>query len=153
MLLCQDVCGKSGQMKRSLFLLVVMGFLAGPLRAMPLLRIDDVWPYELACRHAAVSFYRADGSLLLRAKGGALYAANGSQEGMIRQCERIQDRTGSLQARRDASGRYFLANGSLLGRIEPDGRVFAANGALALRIRNNAVYLPSGQLLARFRID
>ena len=121
-----------------------------PAQAMTILRIDDVWPFELACRYPKSTIYRADGGLLLRAKDGILYTSSGAQEAQIRQCDRIHDRTGSLLARRDAGGRYYLASGAALGCFDEDGNVYAAGGELVLRIRDRSVYLPSGRLLARF---
>ncbi len=135
-------------------LLLFLGSLLSPLvQALLVTRIDDVWMLELACRYPRVAFHGANGALLARARDGQLYAANGGLEARITACERVQDRSGALLARRDASGRYTLASGALLGRFEADGRVVAANGTLALRLRDGAVYLPSGALLARYRAE
>lgn len=135
-------------------LLLFLGGLLSPLvHALLVTRIDDVWMLELACRYPAVTFYAASGSLLARARDGQLYAANGALEARITACDRVQDRSGVLLARRSGDGCYSLASGALLGRFEPDGRVLTANGSLALRLRDGAVYLPSGVLLAKFRVE
>lgn len=135
-----------------LLLLFLGGLLSPQALGLLVTRIDDVWMLELACRYPRVTFHGANGSLLARARDGQLYAANGALEARITACERVQDRSGVLLARRNGDGRYSLANGTLLGRFEADGRVLAANGSLALRLRDGAVYLPSGALLARYRV-
>jgi hypothetical protein len=119
--------------------------------ALFIISMEDVWMFEVACHASRVDFYAASGSLLARADSGKLMSASGSREGDIRDCEKIYDRSGSLLARRDANGRYYLASGSLLGRIE-DGRFYSASGSLVLRLDKDAVYDASGRLLARFNI-
>ena len=136
----------------ALLLLSGLSLAPNPAHALFIISMEDVWMFEVACHASRVDFYAASGSLLARSNSGKLMAASGSVEGDIRNCEKIHDRSGSLLARRDAKGRYYLANGSTLGRIE-DGRFYSASGNLVLRMDKNAVYDASGRLLARFRIQ
>lgn len=126
--------------------------MAHPAQALFIISMEDVWMFEVACHAQRVDFYATSGSLLARADRGKLMAASGSLEGDIRDCAKIYDRSGSLLARRESDGRYYLANGSSLGRIE-DGRFYAASGSMVLRLDREAVYDASGRLLARYNIQ
>lgn len=136
----------------ALLLLSGLPKMPNPAHALFIISMEDVWMFEVACHASRVDFYAASGSLLARANSGKLMSASGSLEGDIRNCEKIYDRSGSLLARRDANGRYYLANGSSLGRID-DGRFYAASGSLVLRMDKDTVYDASGRLLARFKVQ
>ena len=142
----------SGKLFIVLFLLVQ---LLAPLPANALLvtGMDDIWFFEVACKHQQVQFFNANGSLLATARSGKLYAANGALEGEIRDCLRIYSSSGALLATRNSDGRYYLANGSLLGRIEPDGRVVNADGSPEGRVNGQYFLGANGSIKVRFKVE
>lgn len=127
-------------------------FLAPHSYSMIIVDISDVWMFEVACHNSQVVLYNAGGSLLARAEDGRLMSANGSLEGVIRECQNISSSNGSLLARRDNEGHYYLANGSPLGRVDKDGRFYSANGGFVMRLATDSLYNSSGGLMARFRV-
>ena len=138
---------------RSVLAVLLGGFLGvtNSANALFIVSVEDVWMFEVACHANRVDFYTASGSLLGRAEGGRLMSASGSEEGNIRNCKAIYDRSGRLLARRD-DDRYYLANGSFLGRIER-GQFYSASGSMVLRLQQNALDDASGRLLARYNIQ
>ena len=141
-----------GIRRSAIFMLLTVFMAVMPVHALFIISMEDVWMFEVACHESRVDFYAVSGSLLARADEGRLMNANGSVEGDIRNCEKIYDHSGSLLARRESSGRYYLANGSSLGRID-SGRFYSASGSLILRLDKDAVYDASGRLLARYKIQ